>query len=131
MSLKQDTLRLEDAIMIRTVKNTKLANQMLMQRRKKYQAEKAAEAQRNAQINAQIQRESALSKAQAETASAAEKSKLEIERIQVEFMLKEEFEKKQHERKMKELELQGKMKAEHIEIAQNDVESDMTRIRKQ
>ena len=46
-------------------------------------------------------------------------------------LTKEEFEKKQHERKMKELELQGKMKAEHIEIAQNDVESDMTRIRKQ
>jgi len=131
MSLKQDTLRLEDAIMIRTVKNTKLANQMLMQRRKKYQAEKQADAQRNAQMNAQIQRESAIAKAQAETAGASEKSKLEIEKLQVEFMLKEEFEKKQHERKMKELELQGRMKAEHIKIAQDDIESDMTKIRKQ
>jgi hypothetical protein len=46
-------------------------------------------------------------------------------------MLKEEFEKKQHERKMKELELQGRMKAEHIKIAQDDIESDMTKIRKQ
>ena len=82
-------------------------------------------------MNAQIQRESAIAKAQAETAGASEKSKLEIERLQVEFMLKEEFEKKQHERKMKELELQGRMKAEHIKIAQDDIEADMTKIRKQ
>ena len=131
MSLKQDSLRLEDAIMVRTIKNTKLANQMLMQRRKKYQAEKAAEAQRNAQMNAQIQRESAVATSRAKLEEEMQKQKMEMDKLQMEFMLKEQFAEKEHARKMKELQLQGAMKAEHIKIASEDVEADMNKIRKQ
>ena len=131
MSLKQDSLRLEDAIMVRTIKNTKLANQMLMQRRKKYQAEKAADAQRNAQMNAQIQRESAVATSRAKLEEEMQKQKMEMDKLQMEFMLKEQFAEKEHARKMKELQLQGAMKAEHIKIASEDVEADMNKIRKQ
>ena len=39
MSIQQKELRLEDAIFIRSIRNIKLANQMLILRRKKYQKE--------------------------------------------------------------------------------------------
>ena len=66
MSLSRDELRIEDAIMLRTIKNVKLANQMLILRRKKYNEEKMEIAQRNSEMNAQIQERAAAAKAQAD-----------------------------------------------------------------
>tara|TARA_R110002012_G_scaffold316089_2_gene530654 strand:+ start:1597 stop:3879 length:2283 start_codon:yes stop_codon:yes gene_type:complete len=130
MSIKTDSLRIEDAITIRGIRNIKLANQMLMQRRKQYAVEKEQMAQKNSQMNAQIQQQSIAAKSQAEMQAKQVENEMEMKKIQTEYLLKEEFAKQEHARRMKEIEMQGKMKAEHIKIAQEDIESDMTRIRK-
>ena len=103
---------------------------MLMQRRKQYAVEKEQMAQRNSQMNAQIQQQSLAAKSQAEMQAKQIENEMEMKKIQTEYLLKEEFAKQEHIRKMKEIEMEGKVKAEHIKIAQEDIESDMTRIRK-
>ena len=130
MSLKTDTLRIEDAIMIRGIRNIKLANQMLMQRRKKYAKEKQLEAQQNSEMNARIQQQSLAAKAQSDMQASQVENNMEMERMQTEYLLKEQFAKEEHRRKMEQIEMEGKMKAEHIKIAQEDIEADMTKIRK-
>ena len=130
MSIKTDSLRIEDAITIRGVRNIKLANQMLMQRRKQYAVEKQQEAQKNSQMNAQIQQQSLAAKSQADMQAKQIENEMEMKKMQTEYLLKEQFAKEEHARRMKEIEMEGKMKAEHIKIAQEDIESDMTRIRK-
>lgn len=99
MSIQQKELRIEDAIMIRSVKNIKMANQMLILRRKKYQeeAQKMAQQQQQAQAQqaqqqqqAQAQQAQALKQFEANSSSELEKLKHahEMERLQKEFDLK-------------------------------------------
>ena len=116
ISLGQKELRLEDAISIREIKNTKLANRMLNIRRKKYMQEQQMIAQQNAQMNAQAQQQSAAQaaqikqqefamQAQADGAKLGTAQKLEMEKMQMEFQLKEQFEQRQHQRRLEELQM--------------------------
>ena len=129
-SLAQKELRLEDAIMIRNIGNIKLANQLLILRRKKYAQEQSEKAQREMMLNSQVQQESAIAASQAQAQIEQMKQEAESNRLQVEFRLKEEFAQAEHARKLEEIKLQGQIKTEHIETASSDIDSDLTRIRK-
>ena len=118
MSIQQKELRLEDAIFIRSIKNTKLANQCLIIRRKKYQEEAQAQVQQQqqAQQQAQAQKEQAeMQKIQAEKQLEAKtamdienlKHQNEMARLQLEYDLK---------MKLKEAENQGLADKEKIKV---------------
>ena len=127
-SLAQKELRLEDGIMIRNVKNIKLANQLLILRRKKYMQEQMQQAQQQSQMNAESQQQSAI--IQAEVAMKAEQMKQqgEMQIKQLEFQLKEQFAQSEHQRQLNIIERQGEIKLEHIKEAEDD--SDLVRIKK-
>jgi len=127
MSIQQGALRLEDAIIVRGIKNTKLANQMLILRRKKYATEQSEQAMANAQANAQQQQASIQAKAQSDAQLSQMKTQSELQKLQAEYEMKEKFAQAQHQRKLQELEYSGQIKTEHIETAQDD--SDLVRNR--
>jgi len=119
MSLQQGSIDLEDAIDIRQIKNLKLANDVLKQKRKKkaqamqeaQQAQAQAEGQAQAQASeaaamAEVQKNQAMTAANVEFEQA--KAQLEIQRMQTEFQLKTQQMQQQHEFDMdlKELEMQ-------------------------
>ena len=116
VSLAQKELRLEDAIMIRSVKNVKMANQMLILRRTKYQKELAAQAQKASEQNAAIQQQSAQQANQMKQQEMQAEAQMEQMKIQakvegegqlkqIEYELKEKFEQQQHLRRLREIEL--------------------------
>ena len=116
VSLAQKELRLEDAIMIRSIKNIKMANQMLILRRTKYQAEQQQQAQKAAEQNAQLQQQSAQQSAQLkqqemqaemqiEQARLQAKAQADMQLKQLDYQLKEQFEQAQHQRRLREIEL--------------------------
>jgi hypothetical protein len=125
MSLQQQQLRLEDAIMIRTIPNVKLANQLLVLRRKKYASEQQEMAMANAQANAQQQQASVAAKAQADAQLKQMEAQSEMQKMQAEFQMKEAFAEAEHKRKLVELEFQGSIKSDHIKLAEDD--SDLVR----
>ena len=129
MSLSRDELRIEDAILLRTINNIKLANQMLILRRKKYTEEKQEMAQQNSEMNAQIQERSMAAKAQADAQTAQIKSQSDAQKLKMEYQLKEQFAQAEHQRKLEEIKMMGDIKTEHIEQASSDIDSDLTRIR--
>ena len=129
-SLAQKELRLEDAIMVRNINNIKLANQLLILRRKKYAQEQSEKAQREMQMNSQVQQESAMAAAQSQAQIEQMKQQAEAQKLEIEYRLKEEFAQAEHQRKIEEIKLQGDIKTEHIETASSDIDSDLTRIRK-
>ena len=115
-SLAQKELRLEDAIMIRSIRNIKMANQMLILRRTKYQQEQQEQAQQASQQNAELQQQAAQQAAQLkqqemqaemqmEQAKIQAKIQGELELKKAEYELKEEFEQSQHERRLREIKL--------------------------
>ena len=116
VSLAQKELRLEDAIMIRSIRNIKMANQMLVLRRTKYQEEQQAMAKQASEQNAMLQQQSAQQAAQLkqqelqaemqiEQARVQAKAQADMELKQLEFQLKEQFEQAQHQRRLREIEL--------------------------
>ena len=115
-SIAQKELRLEDAIFIRNIKNVKLANQVLMHRRKKYQEEEQRKAKELQIQNAQIQQQAAQQQAmmqqqmqqmqqQAEMQAAQMKSQSRIQELQAEYQLKDQLDNMQHQRRMEEIAL--------------------------
>tara|TARA_R110000737_G_scaffold350557_2_gene389902 strand:- start:161 stop:796 length:636 start_codon:yes stop_codon:yes gene_type:complete len=131
ISLAQKELRLEDAIMIRSIKNTKMANQMLILRRGKYQKEQQAFAQQASEQNAMLQQQSAQQAAQLkqqelevemqiEQARVQAKSQADMQLKQLDYQLKEQFEQAQHERRLREIEL-GNLGKEGAAFIQGDV----------
>ena len=125
MSLQQGGIDLEDAIDIRQIKNLKLANDVLKQKRKKkaQAAQEAQQAQAKAEGEAQAQATEAaamaeVQKNQAMTAANVEfeqaKAQLEIQRMQTEFQLKTQQMQQQHEFDMdlKEVEVQAMQEKE-------------------
>lgn len=125
MSIQQGALRLEDAIMIRNVTNIKLANQLLMIRRKKYAEEAAKAAQENARANAEQQQASIQAKSQSDAQMKQMEAQMEMQKLEAEFKMKEEFAKAEHERKLQIIELGGEIKSEHIRLSEDD--SDLVR----
>jgi len=116
VSLAQKELRLEDAIMIRSIRNIKMANQMLILRRKKYKQEQEEQARQASEQNAQLQQQSAQQSAQLkqqemqsemqiEQSKIQSKTEAEMQLKQLDYQLKEQFEQAQHERRLREIEL--------------------------
>ena len=126
-SIAQKELRLEDAIMVRSVSNIKLANQMLILRRKKYIEEQQQVAAQNAQMNAQQQQQSAQMAGEQAAQLEQMKSQAEVQTKQLEFDLKEQFAQAEHARQIEIIQLQGEIKTEHIQEAQDD--SDLVRVK--
>ena len=131
VSLAQKELRLEDAIMIRSIRNIKMANQMLILRRTKYQEEQQAQARQASEQNAMMQQQSAQQAAQLkqqqmqaevqiEQARIQAKNQAEMQLKQLEFQLKEQFEQSQHERRLREIEL-GNLGKEGAASVQGEV----------
>ena len=121
ISLAQKELRLEDAIMVRRIKNPKLANQMLILRREKYRKEMEEQARQAAEMNAMQQgkaAEMAQSMKQQEVAMSAKisaenlklKHQTEMAKMEHEYKLKNMFEDANHKRKMEELKIQNSSK---------------------
>ena len=129
MSIQQGALRLEDAIMIRTIPNVKLANQLLVLRRKKYAAEQQEMAMANAQANAQQQQQSIAAKAQADAQLKQMESQSEIQKLQAEFQMKETFAEAEHKRKLIELEFMGSIKSDHIRLSDDDSDLIRTKVK--
>tara|TARA_R110000850_G_scaffold273392_3_gene409763 strand:+ start:2686 stop:4968 length:2283 start_codon:yes stop_codon:yes gene_type:complete len=125
MSIQQGALRLEDAIIVRGIRNTKLANQMLILRRKKYATEQNETAQANAQANAQQQQQSIQAKSQSDSQLKQMDAQIGMQKLQAEYEMKERFAQAEHERTLKELEYSGSIKTDHIELSQDD--SDLVR----
>jgi hypothetical protein len=116
VSLAQKELRLEDAITIRSIKNIKMAKQMLILRRAKYQEEQQNIARQASEQNAMLQQQSAQQAAQLkqqemqaemqiEQAKMQAKTQAEMQLKQLEYQLKDQFEQAQHERRLREIEL--------------------------
>jgi hypothetical protein len=113
-SLAQKELRIEDAIIIRSVKNPKLANQLLVLRRKKYLEDQMAQAQAQAQANAEQQALAAQQKFEADRAIKQMENELDLQKLQAEYMLKDQFEQKRHLEKMKVI---GKQNEGKVDVA--------------
>ena len=101
MALQQGGIDLEDAIDIRQIKNLKLANDVLKQKRKKRQEQMQQAQQQQAQAEAQAQSQAAeaqamteVQKQQAIAGANVEfeqaKSQMEIQRMQTEWQLKQQ-----------------------------------------
>jgi hypothetical protein len=102
-SLTEKELRIEDAQMIRDIKNVKLANQMLILRRKKYAEDRQAEAEAAAQYNAQQNQVATQQKYEADKALKMLEVQAEAEVMAAEYELKEQFAQNEHKRKMREI----------------------------
>jgi len=122
-SLTQQELRIEDATMIREIKNVKLANQMLILRRRKYQEDKQKEAEMNAQVNAQQQQIAAQQKFEGDMKMKQIEIQFDTEAMAAEYQLKERFAQSEHERKMRELALvnEGKVDTAQVNNEQKSV----------
>ena len=127
-SIAQKELRLEDAIFIRSIKNVKLANQVLMHRRRKYQEEEERKAKEQQMMNAQIQQQAAQQQAmmkqqemqmmaQIEMQSAQIKSQSRIQELQAEYQLKDQLDNMQHQRRMQEIALNNEGKKEVADVS--------------
>tara|TARA_Y100001938_G_scaffold62196_1_gene86576 strand:+ start:4013 stop:6487 length:2475 start_codon:yes stop_codon:yes gene_type:complete len=115
-SLSQKEIRLEDVIIIRRIKNVKLANQVLMFRRKKYQEEEERKAKEAQKQNAEIQQQAAEQQsnlrnqeaqfmAQVEVQKVQAKSQAVLQELEAEYKLKDQLDAQQHQRRMAEIEL--------------------------
>ena len=105
VSIANKELRIEDAILIRSIKNNKLANRMLIYRRKKYMEDLQKQAQSNAQANSQQQQQSVQMAGQMKQQETQQGLMVDAEKMKMEFDLKEKFAQAEHKRKMELLEL--------------------------
>ena len=89
-SIDRGELRIEDAIMIRQVKNLKMANQLLVVRRKKYAKEKQEADMANIQAQAQANQQAAMAKAQADAQLEQMRAQGSVMKVQMEGKSKSE-----------------------------------------
>jgi hypothetical protein len=129
MALQQGGINLEDAIDIRQIKNLKLANDVLKQRRKKKEAREQANQQANIQAQAAAQADSAekvaLSEVQKQEAISGSKvqyeqavNQMEIQRMQIAAQIEQQKMEIQHQYDMA---LKG-MDVQAIEKKENMIE---------
>jgi len=121
-SLAQKELRIEDAIMIRSVKNPKLANQLLSLRRKKYLEDQMKQAQAQAQANAEQQQIAAQQKFQADMQMLQGKSEVDLQFLQQKSLIEDKLDQKKHVREMARIEKQNEGKVD-VAVVNNDQRS--------
>ena len=138
MALQQGGINLEDAIDIRQIKNLKLANDLLKQRRKKKEAREQANQQANIQAQAAAQADSAekvaLSEVQKQEAISGSKvqyeqavNQMEIERMQIAAQIEQQKMEIQHQYDMalKGMDVQAMEKKENMIEDRKDKRSKM------
>ena len=118
MALSKGTIELEDAIMIRAIKNTKLANQYLIHRTKTRAAQKHREAMEAIQAQTDATTKSELQKEAAKQKTIMLKAQTEEKKLIVEYGLREKLSKQEHDQDLKLAEKEGVIKSGHIEEAQ-------------
>jgi len=113
MSLAQKELRIEDAIFIRRIKNIKMANEMIMLRRKKYADDLAMQAENNARINAEQGQIAAQQAAQSKQMELEMTLQNDIKKMSSEYQMKDAFADREHARNMELQQLinQGKVES--------------------
>lgn len=117
IALSKDTIQLEDAIMIRSIKNVKLANQYLIHKTKTRAAQRHQEAQEMIKTQTDATAQTELKKEAAKQKTIMMEAEAEEKKLITEYGLKESLEDKKHEHKMKELDKSGDIKSDHIEEA--------------
>jgi hypothetical protein len=138
VAIAQNNIELEDAIDIREIKNTKLANQVLKLRRKKklerdqkvQQQNIQAQSQANAQAQqvaaqAEVQKQQALTQSQIQLAQA--KSQFEMQRMQGEVEMKKQLMQLEFQMNMQIQQLQTQAKDAEMN-AKEDRKDDRTKI---
>ena len=125
MALQQNQIYLEDAIDIREIRNTSLANQVLkyrrIQKQKQDQEAQQAQIQAQAQANAETAEKAAMAEVQKQQALAQTeiqieqaKSQFEIQRMEQESLIKKQLmaEEFQYQLQLAQMETQGKQAKE-------------------
>jgi len=138
MAIQQGGINLEDAIDIRQIKNLKLANDVLKQRRKKKEAREQANQQANIQAQAAAQADSAekvaLSEVQKQEAISGSKvqyeqavNQMEIQRMQIAAEIEQQKMEIQHQYDMalKGMDVQAMEKKENMIEDRKDKRSKM------
>jgi len=118
MALQQKTIELEDAIDVREVRNTKLANQLLKIRRKKKQDKDQAIQQQNMERQAQLNQQSAQAAAQADVQKnqALNSSKAELLQIEAQIEASKMMQEVAMKKELMELEFQYNMQLKNMEV---------------
>ena len=91
MALQQNQIYLEDAIDIREIRNTSLANQVLKYRRIQKQTQDQQAQQQQVQAQSQAQQQASEAVAQTEIQIEQAKSQFEIQRMQQEALIKKQL----------------------------------------
>ena len=116
MALQQKDINLEDAIDIREIRNIKLANQFLKQKRKAKQErdEKFAMQQQQSQQEAAMQQQQAKAQADMEKAQAEMQAKMQIKQAEIAFEIEKMNNEAQLKSKLMEEEFQYNMELRNI-----------------
>jgi hypothetical protein len=120
LCLANGSLEIEDAILIRSIKNYKIASQFLIVRKKLKREADMREAQANSQMNAQVAEQAAMAKMQADSQVAQTEGAIKAQLLAQEIQGKIELEKVKHENKMAELAIGGEFKSRHIQEASDE-----------
>jgi hypothetical protein len=121
-SLAQKELRIEDAILVRSVKNIKLANQLLILRRKKYLEDQMKQAQAQAQANAEQQQVAAQQAFESQSQLKQMESEMELQTLSATYQLKDQFAQKEHIRKLEQIDKMNDGKVD-VAVVNNDQKS--------
>lgn len=97
VALGQKEIDLEDALIVRNIKDVNQAERLLMVKRKNRQKEQAKIAQQNSQQQAQVAQQAAQTAAQAKQQELQTEAQLEMQKIQAKTQAEMELEKLKHE----------------------------------
>ena len=114
-AIDQKELRPEDAAMIRSIKNTKLANQFMLLRRKQYMKEQMEIAHAQSVDNAEQQARGAQAAAQAKIQEAEALLAIQQADREHETRMKSELQRQAHEQKMAQIELENSGRVAAVE----------------
>lgn len=117
ISLSKEAISIEDAMVIRRIKNIKLAERYLASRTKRRQQMMQQQRIQEAELLSQGQQEAAMVAGEVEIKKQEAEMQKDIAINNNKFVLEEKLEKLKHENKMREIQLQGEIKSEHLEEA--------------
>jgi hypothetical protein len=118
MAIQQQTIDLEDAIDLREIRNTKLANQLLKIRRKKKMDKDQATAERNMQMQSQMNQQAAQVAMQAEVQKnqALTEGQAQLEQIKAQLESQRMTQEVEMKKQLMELEFQYNMQIKGMEV---------------